>query len=192
MNTKIRLVMTFAVLLSLAATGMAFHATPTVNAHPAAPGQSMNESTEAQLDSGLVGFYPFNGNANDASGLGNHGEVFGAALADDRFGTPNSAYSFDGVNDHIDMGYIPELNFGTGDFAISCWFLVREFGDNPLVSRWQAGSWAWDLRIGWPSGAAEADKLFFGFGSSPSELIKMASYCGDKKSRGLVWIFGCC
>jgi len=43
------------------------------------------------------------GNANDSSGNNLHGTVNGATLATDRFGNPNSAYSFDGVDDYIDM-----------------------------------------------------------------------------------------
>ena len=36
--------------------------------------------------SGLVGWWPFNGNANDESGNGNNGSIFGASLTTDRFG----------------------------------------------------------------------------------------------------------
>ncbi|MCX6172454.1 MAG: hypothetical protein NT048_06405, partial [Flavobacterium sp.] len=43
---------------------------------------------------GLVGYWPFNGNANDESGNGNNGTVNGAALTTDRFGSTNSAYSY--------------------------------------------------------------------------------------------------
>lgn len=50
---------------------------------------------------GLVGWWPFNGNANDGSGNGNNGTVNGAILTTDRFGSANKAYSFDGVNDYI-------------------------------------------------------------------------------------------
>ena len=50
---------------------------------------------------GLVGYWPFNGNANDESGNGNNGTVNGATLTTDRFGNANKAYSFDGVNDFI-------------------------------------------------------------------------------------------
>ncbi len=35
---------------------------------------------------GLVGWWPFNGNANDESGNGNNGTVNGASLTSDRFG----------------------------------------------------------------------------------------------------------
>jgi len=50
---------------------------------------------------GLVGWWPFNGNANDESGTGNHGTVNGATLTADRFGNPNKAYSFDGLASYI-------------------------------------------------------------------------------------------
>ena len=43
---------------------------------------------------GLVGYWPFNGNANDTSGNVNNGTVNRAALTSDRFGNLNSAYSF--------------------------------------------------------------------------------------------------
>jgi hypothetical protein len=49
------------------------------------------------LQNGLVGYWPFCGNANDASGNGNNGTVNGATLTTDRFGNANSAYSFDGA-----------------------------------------------------------------------------------------------
>jgi hypothetical protein len=62
--------------------------------------------TSAQVPSyvpttGLAGYWPFNGNANDESGNGNNGTVNGAALTTDRNGNTNSAYSFDGINDFI-------------------------------------------------------------------------------------------
>ena len=54
------------------------------------------------LTQGLVGYYPFSGNADDASGNGNHGTVFGGtALAADRFDNPGRAYHFDGATGYI-------------------------------------------------------------------------------------------
>ena len=53
------------------------------------------------IANGLVAAYEFTGNANDVSGNGNNGVVNGATLTADRFGNPNSAYSFDGVDDRI-------------------------------------------------------------------------------------------
>jgi chitodextrinase len=82
---------------------------------------TVNEITEpvVDLNSGLVAYYPFNGNANDESGNGNDGTVFGATLTTDRFGNSNSAYNFDGVNDYIkaDASSLP-----TQERSVSFWF----------------------------------------------------------------------
>jgi hypothetical protein len=59
-------------------------------------------------ETNLVAYYPFNGDANDASGNGNNGTVNGATLTTDRFGNPNSAYSFDGSSSYIDT--VPAAN----------------------------------------------------------------------------------
>ena len=67
---------------------------------------------------GLVGWWPFNGNANDESGNGNHGTVNGATLTNDRNGKVNNAYSFDGVDDKIEF---PSNNFTNLQFSISIW-----------------------------------------------------------------------
>jgi hypothetical protein len=53
---------------------------------------------------GLVGYWPFNGNANDESGNGNNGAVNGAILTTDRFGILNSAYDYNGTNNNINFG----------------------------------------------------------------------------------------
>jgi len=47
---------------------------------------------------GLVGYWPFNGNANDVSGNGNNGTVNGATLTTDRYGSGSSAYYFSATN----------------------------------------------------------------------------------------------
>lgn len=51
---------------------------------------------EADITSGLVGEWLFNGNANDSSGNGLNGVVSGATLTTDHNGIQNEAYSFDG------------------------------------------------------------------------------------------------
>lgn len=55
------------------------------------------------LTKGLVLYLPFSGNAQDASGNGNHGTVNGASLTTDRKGNVNSAYNFDGVSSYIEV-----------------------------------------------------------------------------------------
>ena len=56
---------------------------------------------QADLMNGLVAYYPFNANAYDQSGNGYNGSVSGCTLSGDRFGNPDSAYYFDGINDII-------------------------------------------------------------------------------------------
>ena len=56
---------------------------------------------QVNLDSGLVTYYSFNGNANDESVNGNNGTVNGATLTTDRFGNTNKAYSFDGMKNYF-------------------------------------------------------------------------------------------
>jgi hypothetical protein len=68
---------------------------------------------------GLVGWWPFNGNANDESGNGNNGIVNGATLTSDRNGNVNSAFDFNGSNSTINCSNpsIPQ----NGTFSISFW-----------------------------------------------------------------------
>jgi hypothetical protein len=66
--------------------------------------------------SGLVGWWPFNGNANDESGNGNNGTVNGATLTNDRFGNVNKAYNFDGIDDVV------ILPANLSSYTIEFWF----------------------------------------------------------------------
>ncbi|TKJ38029.1 MAG: hypothetical protein CEE38_04520 [Planctomycetes bacterium B3_Pla] len=68
---------------------------------------------------GLVAYYPFNGNANDESGNGHDGTVYGATLTTDRFGVPCSAYSFDGIDDYISVDYMAAFQLPV--FTVSAW-----------------------------------------------------------------------
>lgn len=67
----------------------------------------------------LVGWWPFNGNANDESGNSNHGTVYDTDLTEDRFGNLNSCYQFD-VNKYISVN--DNNFFRDSNFTISYWF----------------------------------------------------------------------
>lgn len=67
----------------------------------------------------LVAYYPFSGNADDQSGNGYNGTVYGATLTSDRFGNPGSAYSFDGIDDYISVSYTDA--FQLPEITISVW-----------------------------------------------------------------------
>ena len=75
---------------------------------------------------GLVGWWPFNGNANDESGNGNDGTVNGATLTVDRNGKVNSAYNFEGLNNYIDLLSLNSSKID-GDFTISSWIKIKSF-----------------------------------------------------------------
>jgi len=68
---------------------------------------------------GLVAYYPFDGNADDQSGSGHHGTVYGATLTTDRFGNPGSAYSFDGIDDYICVDYADAFQLPV--ITVSAW-----------------------------------------------------------------------
>ena len=86
---------------------------------------------------GLVGWWGFNGNAQDGSGNGNHGTVNGATLTTDRFGNQNGAYDFDGMNDFINVADHPDLRLVNTNFTLSTWYKVHSFGlpDRMFISK---------------------------------------------------------
>jgi len=98
---------------------------------------------------GLVGYWPFNGNANDESGNGNNGVVNGATLTSDRFGNVNSCYSFNGAS------YIQVNNWnaitGNSSFTVSFWTKpsqnnngwVLSFGTSSNGQGFEAGNYGW-------------------------------------------------
>lgn len=84
---------------------------------------------QAPADS-LIGYWPFNGNANDESGRGNNGSVNGATLSVDRFGQKQSCYYFDGKNDFINL--TTNLSFSNfSGVSINIW--IKKYDD---VSSW--------------------------------------------------------
>ena len=99
---------------------------------------------------GLVGWWPFNGNANDESGNNLNGNVIDAELTSDRNSVLSSAYDFDfssasfgTQNDEIYIPYNPILNVNF--ISVSIWLFPRSYfwpGDagNPnstIISRFQ-------------------------------------------------------
>lgn len=93
----------------------------------------LRSSVGAQgINTGLIAYYPFDGNANDASGNGHHGVVYGATLTNDRYGNTNSAYRFDGIDDMIVVQENGDFNVGAA-LTISLWirFLSTPPCDHP-------------------------------------------------------------
>jgi hypothetical protein len=93
-------------------------------------------SITAQLPSylptdGLVGWWPFNGNANDESGNGNNGTVNGATLAEDRFGQVNSSFLFNGNSQNIACASIDNIS----SLTLSFWQKTNPNGGGAIITQ---------------------------------------------------------
>ena len=83
--------------------------------------------TVSNLSQGLLAYYPFNGNANDASGNGHNGSSNGGiSWVNDRFNNPMSAISFDGINSRIEVPHSDKLNYSNDTLSLSLWFNIAQ------------------------------------------------------------------
>ncbi len=98
-------------------------------------GLSIMGGDSANINNGLVAWYPFNGNANDESGNGNNGNVYGSSLSVDRFGNENGCYSFNGAENYIYINASSSLNTATNlSTTINTWVNVMDYNyDNPSL-----------------------------------------------------------
>jgi hypothetical protein len=69
---------------------------------------------------GLVGWWPFNGNANDESGNGNNGVSLGVSLELDRNGNSNKALGFWNSSSSVTINTISQL--GITQYSVAGWF----------------------------------------------------------------------
>ncbi len=100
------------------------------------------------LQEGLVAHYQLDGNGNDESGNGNHGNVTGATPSTDRFGNESSAYSFDGIDDCFDA---ETAVFKTQPFSIQVWFRTDSYSINSMVNYVNINQYyGWTIRNQYP------------------------------------------
>lgn len=95
------------------------------------------------LDTGLVAYYPFNGNANDESGNGWHLNVYGPSLTRDRFGLLERAYHFPGGTNTLD-GWPDNSFILTNTFTASVWFQTDQ--TDPYVAEGTSGMPAYSAK----------------------------------------------
>ncbi|MFN4952067.1 MAG: LamG-like jellyroll fold domain-containing protein, partial [Flavobacteriales bacterium] len=89
---------------------------------------------------GLVGWWPFTGNANDLSVNGNNGTVNGATLTTDRFGSPNCAYIFNG-NSNIVVPYNQNqtiIGAGTWSLWVNASLFPNNGNQSHLISKYNS------------------------------------------------------
>jgi len=92
---------------------------------------------------GLVAYYPFNGNANDESGNGNDGTVYGATLTVDRFGVNSKAYYFDGASSIGGLSTV--LPGSTLARTICAWVRIDQSGgdQNKIIFMYGGSPYYW-------------------------------------------------
>lgn len=98
-------------------------------------GSRMNST---KFKAGLVGYWSFDGNANDSSGKRNNGIVHGVVPTEDRFGKANKAYRFNRGN-YIEVPNAQTLQRITKAITISAWVKPREW-DNGVMPIMQKGN----------------------------------------------------
>lgn len=107
-------------------------------------------------EAGLVAYYPLNGDAQDASGNGNHGQVHGATPVADRAGTANAAMHFDGGGNFIEIANSESVNIaGNTSLTVGAW--VRPAANPALYMK--AVVWKWGPQM------EEDDQYVFGVGN---------------------------
>ena len=89
-------------------------------------------NAQSFITNGLVAYYPFNGNANDASGHGNNGTVNGATLTQDRTGISNAAYSFNGLNNYVGFASVPTSQID--NWTITAWVKPASFSQAQSIA----------------------------------------------------------
>jgi hypothetical protein len=100
---------------------------------------------------GLVAYYPFTGNASDATGNGNDGVIHNATVGRDRFGLGESLY-FNGTNAYVSVDNTPPIQ-SLPLLTVSAWvkyvgITPGPYGDN-IISKVSDDSTAlaWNLSI---------------------------------------------
>lgn len=83
---------------------------------------------QVSLDS-LVLYLPFDGNANDLSGNGNHGTPHGVFADTNRFGEAFSSFRFNGVDSYVGIAASPSMNLiqKSNKVSISAWIDIFQW-----------------------------------------------------------------
>jgi hypothetical protein len=105
--------------------------------------------TQAQtFSAGLIGYWPFNGNTNDAGPNGFNGVADGPILVIDRNGNSLSAYKFAGSQDKITIPDTSVLDNEGKSISISAWVKPTGTWDH-LYRAAIVGKGGWDLNSGY-------------------------------------------
>lgn len=88
-----------------------------------------------ELTEEMLAHYPFDGNANNIVDDNFQGTVYGAQAVNDMNGNPNSAFSFDGIEDYIALGSDFDFQEKTISFRFNANSVpVFDYENNPIGS----------------------------------------------------------
>lgn len=105
-------------------------------------GLTLNTLAQSSLTNGLVAYYPFNGNASDASGNGNDGVPIAVTPATDRLGNATAAYQFNGSNSVITVPSLASANLT--ELTLSVWVLpsTTPSVQGDIINKWRGFSYS--------------------------------------------------
>lgn len=95
-------------------------------------------AAQVNLDSGLVIYYPFDGNTADSSGNNIHGNLLGATPSEDRMGRLDRAIAFDGIDDYLETDSSEMVDTMLAPISVSAWVKIDALGQSdfiPLISK---------------------------------------------------------
>jgi hypothetical protein len=95
------------------------------------PNDPQNPNWKPPAPGTLTAYYPFNGNAHDASGNGHDGTVYNATITNGRFGNASNAYYFNGVNAYIDCNLNVSVN---SNYTVIFW--MKDLSASNAYRRW--------------------------------------------------------
>ncbi|WP_322113706.1 LamG-like jellyroll fold domain-containing protein [Leptospira limi] len=115
------------------------------------------QTLAVQVPSGLISYFPLNGNGKDYGNFKNDLNNYGAALTSDRFGIPNSAYYFNGASyfqkpnpNGLPTGIVSRTicawfntSSGIGQYIISYGTPVPNTGNGLVIDPPEVGMFGW-------------------------------------------------
>lgn len=130
----------------------------------------LSGEASAQLTSGLVGYWKFDEGsdnlANDNSGMGNHGTIYGASWTE---GMVKKALSFDGVDDYVHVPHSSSLNDYSQGLTLMAWIktdTTSKFKQMILAKGDGTGYYGTDYTL-----ELHEDNLFFGVGAAEEWVV---------------------
>lgn len=126
-----------------------------------------------QQISGLVGYWKFDGNAEDSSDNNNLGEWVGSeSYSSD--GISGKAASFDGNSSYVTVAHSPSINVGKSAFSFGAW--VKSYGNvdknQHFLNKRTGGNEGlfWDIYLSASAGNINAEIAGHSFGNPPSNM----------------------